>query len=134
MLEIEPIKVLLIDDDEDDALIAQALLSDISGGQYIFDWCATYEDGLQEMMTNQHHVHLLDNSLGRSTGLELFQEALEKGCHIPAILLTGTLQPEIHQRAREAGFFSYQVKGQLDSRELARLIQQAIDHHPMVVG
>ena len=34
MLEIEPIKVLLIDDDEDDALIAQALLSDVSGGPH----------------------------------------------------------------------------------------------------
>ena len=41
-----PIRVLLIDDDEDDFLLTRDLISEL-GGRYSLDWIASYEGGLE---------------------------------------------------------------------------------------
>src|SRR5262245_8794839 len=41
-----PVRVLLIDDDQDDFLLARDLIHEL-GGQYSLDWIDSYEEGLE---------------------------------------------------------------------------------------
>ena len=46
-MKIETIKVLLIEDDEDDYILTRELLSEVKGGKYALDWAPSYEEGLK---------------------------------------------------------------------------------------
>ena len=41
-----PLRILLVDDDEDDYIITRDLLHDIKGQLYDLDWQAAYQDEL----------------------------------------------------------------------------------------
>ena len=100
--ESDVVRVLLIDDDEDDALIAKSLLSDICGITFEVDWVSSY-DGIHTHFTqNQHHICLLDYCLGSCTGLDVLGEVLQYGCRMPIIMMTGTADREIDQKSDKA--------------------------------
>jgi PAS domain S-box-containing protein len=120
------IKVLLVEDDEDDYIIARDLLSEIKGDRFALDWEKTYPGGLKALMRNQHDVCLADYRLGEKTGLDLLHAALEHGCHAPIILLTGTGDQQIDVAAMQAGAADYLVKGQLRADSLGRSIRYAL--------
>ena len=46
-MKSETIKVLLIDDDEDDYVLTRELLSEVKAGKYELDWASSYEEGLK---------------------------------------------------------------------------------------
>ncbi|HLH56527.1 MAG TPA: response regulator, partial [Verrucomicrobiae bacterium] len=120
------IKILLVEDDEDDYIIARELLAEIPGHRFTLDWVNTYEKGLQNMVLNQHDVVLVDYRLGAENGVTLLRAALEKGCQAPVILLTGAGQHEIDLEAMQAGAADYLVKAALRSDTLERSIRYAI--------
>lgn len=124
---IDRIRVLLIDDDEDDALIAQSLLSDIHGITFDVDWVSSYEGIRTHFTQSQHHICLLDYCLGSCTGLDVLGEVLQYGCRIPIIMMTGTTDREIDQKAIRLGAADYVVKGQVDSLMLERVIRHACE-------
>src|SRR5882757_6786931 len=88
MPEDEILKVLLVEDDEDDFIITRDLLSEIPGKKFFVEWAKTYEQGLELMALNRHDVCLLDYRLGAFNGVELLRSAIERGCQSPIILLT----------------------------------------------
>ena len=50
------IKVLLIEDDEDDFVITRDVVSEIRGNRFTVDWAKNFESGLATMCLNQHDV------------------------------------------------------------------------------
>jgi signal transduction histidine kinase len=118
-----PIRILLIDDDEDDFLEARALLDDIPGLAFVLDWVKTYEAGLEALARREHDVYLLDYRLDGRTGLEL----LRQGAHGPApiILLTAQGDREVDLQAMEAGAADYLIKGRTGPQDLERSIRYA---------
>jgi DNA-binding response OmpR family regulator len=70
-----PLRILLIDDDEDDYVLVRDLLVMTEAAEYQLDWAAGYEDGLRSIMETRHDAYLLDFHLGSRTGLELLKEA-----------------------------------------------------------
>ncbi len=46
MVSNDPIKVLLIEDDEDDYILARDYLNEIKTTSYHLDWVATYTAGI----------------------------------------------------------------------------------------
>jgi CheY-like chemotaxis protein len=60
----EIIKVLLIDDDEDDYILTRELFSSVKIGKYVLDWAPSYEEGLKVIQRREHHVCLVDYRLG----------------------------------------------------------------------
>lgn len=121
------IKVLLIEDDEDDVVITRKLLSRIEGTSYPLDWVATYEAGLEAILKGEHDICLLDYRLGELNGLDLLRQAVERNCKIPVILLTGQADREVDLRAARAGAADYMVKGQVTTPLLERSIRYAIE-------
>ncbi len=127
-MEGETVRVLLVDDDEDDFVMARDLLAEIkSAARFDLEWIATYDEALERMRQCVHDVCLLDYRLGERTGLELLREALEGGCNLPVILLTGHGDREVDVEAMKAGAMDYLVKGQADPALLERSIRYAIE-------
>jgi len=122
----ELIRVLLIEDDEDDYVLARDLLSEIPDQRFVLDWERTFEDGLASLLSGQHEVALVDYRLGARNGIELLRAALEGGCQAPIILLTGSGQHQIDLEAMEAGAADYLVKASLQANALERSIRYAI--------
>jgi FixJ family two-component response regulator len=127
MTELETIRVLLVEDDEDDYFLVKDLLKEIKGGVYELEWMKTYETGLATMMCNKHDVCLIDYRLGAHNGLELLRTALAGGCAAPLILLTGMGQHEVDVAAMKAGAADYLVKAKVDVYQLERAIRHAIE-------
>lgn len=121
----KPIRVLLIDDDEDDYLLTRDLISEL-GGRYSLDWIASYEEGLEAICTETHDVILLDYRLGTRSGIELLREAQAHRCSGPIILLTGQGQSRTDLEALDAGADDYLEKSGLTAAILERSIRYAL--------
>ena len=74
------IRVLLVEDDEDDFILARDMLSSIRTWRFEVDWKRSYDAGLQAALENRHDVCLVDYRLGAQNGIELLEAALAGGC------------------------------------------------------
>lgn len=119
------VKLLIIDDDEEDFFLVQDLLADISQ-TCILDWASTYETGQQLLREDRHDLCLMDYKLGAHDGIELLKFAHEVGFSGPIILLTGMHQIEVDRQALHAGAVDYLVKSKLSAEQLARSIRYAL--------
>lgn len=123
-----PLKVLLIEDDEDDYLLTRDLLGEVERESFDLDWVATYDAALEAIRRCQHDVYLVDYRLDRQDGIELVHQAQSLGCKAPIIMLTGQGDHDIDLKAMEAGATSYLVKGRIDAPLLERTIRYAVEH------
>jgi signal transduction histidine kinase len=122
-----PIRVLLIDDDEDDYLLTRDLL--VEAGGLTLDWAPGYEAGLEAVAKGGHDVVLLDYRLGGRTGLDLLREARRRGHNRPTILFTGRGEREIDEAAMASGAADFLEKSKLDATSLDRAIRYTLLQH-----
>jgi two-component system, cell cycle sensor histidine kinase and response regulator CckA len=126
-LEALRVKVLLVEDDEDDYILTRDLLGKARERQFMVDWVSNWRQGLETMLSNRHDVCLVDYRLGAENGIDLLRTALQQGCQSPIILLTGQGEHEIDLEAMKAGAADYLVKGQLKAEMLERSIRYALE-------
>ena len=126
MNNIPMIKILLIEDDEDDFIITRDFLDDLSDQQYHLDWARNQAEAREFFQQDVHDVCLLDYSLGAHTGLQLMAEAQQLGFSAPTIMLTGHDDSELDADALSAGAVDYLVKSQLSPARLNRVIRYAV--------
>jgi diguanylate cyclase (GGDEF)-like protein/PAS domain S-box-containing protein len=124
----EPLRVLLVEDDEDDYLITSDMLVAQERARFEVDWCADYADALGAIGRQEHDVYLIDYRLGAHTGLELVRDGFAKRPRAPVIILTGQSDYEIDLEATSLGVTDYLVKQDLDPAVLERSIRYAISH------
>jgi diguanylate cyclase (GGDEF)-like protein/PAS domain S-box-containing protein len=125
----EPVRVLLVEDDEDDYLITRDLLAAQDRTRFALDWAASYEAALAGIAGEAHDVYLIDYRLGARTGLELIREGFATRGLAPVILLTGQSDYEIDLEAAALGVTDYLVKQEIGPLTLERSIRYAISHH-----
>lgn len=124
----ETIKVLLVDDDEDDYVITRDMLIDQERVRYSVDWRPGYDEALAAIREQAHDVYLIDYRLGARTGLELVREAFASRPAAPVLILTGQAAYETDVEASAIGVTDYLVKQELDPSSLERSIRYAISH------
>ena len=123
------LRVLLVDDDEDDFIITEAFLSEIEGQRYNLTWVSSYEVALETIKRDQHDIYLLDYRLGEYNGLDLLRKVVAEGCTAPIILLTGQGDHDVDVEATKAGAMDYLVKGRIDAAMLERSIRYAVERN-----
>jgi signal transduction histidine kinase len=128
---MDRLKVLLVDDDEDDYVFTRDLLAEIGGERFAVEWAESYERGLARILEDSFDICLLDFRLGVRTGLDLLREAREGSCRVPVILMTGQGDQEIDLEAMRSGAADYLVKGKIDAAGLERSIRYAVQHRRM---
>jgi signal transduction histidine kinase len=121
-----PVRILLVEDDEDDFVLTRDLLADIPDSQFELDWVSDVDQALEEMCRNKHDLFLIDYGLGRIDGLSLLKSAAERGCTAPIIILTGHGRRAIDLGAMQAGAADFLEKSRLDSALLDRSIRYCL--------
>jgi signal transduction histidine kinase len=121
----EPIRILLVDDDEDDYIIARDLLKEAGRNSFEVVWVSTYETALEAIGQEAYDVYLFDYRLGERNGLELLQEAVVTGICAPVILLTAQGDHDVDKAALELGASDYLDKRTLSTELLERSIRYA---------
>ena len=127
MNDPELIRVLLVEDDEDDYILTRGLVSELRRQRFQLEWFKSYQLGLEAMLRNQHDICLLDYRLGAKNGIDLLREAVAGGCQSPIILLTGLGQHQVDVEAMKAGAADYLVKSGLQADALERSIRYALE-------
>ncbi len=122
-----PIRVLLVDDDEDDYILTRDWFDEFRVAGSELEWVNSYSLARDAIAQNRHDVYLVDYRLGEGNGLELLSEAIANGCTAPIILLTGKGDREIDIEAMKAGAADYLEKSQLTAPLLERSIRYAIE-------
>lgn len=123
----DPIRVLLVDDDQGDFELTQAMLSEAAHGKYQLDWVPSHGEAIEALRKNVHDVYLVDYVLEEPTGTELLREAGRLGVDAPLIMLTGRGNPAVDLEAMKAGAADYLVKGQIDPEVLDRVIRYSLE-------
>lgn len=122
------IRVLVVEDKEDDFAFVRLLLSKRTLQHYELEWASTFEQGRAAIARGDHDVALFDHNLGPETGVRLLREAVEAGITTPIILLTGADSLQIDQEAAASGAADYLSKANLDTIHLERSIRYALRH------
>ncbi len=120
------LKVLLIEDDEEDYILLRSILS-ACPRKMLLDWAGSFDAGLRAISSCVHDVVLVDYRLGQRNGLELLYLANNSGCDVPVIMLTGQGGYEIDVEAMKAGAADYLVKEQITPDLLDRSIRYSIE-------
>jgi len=138
------IRVLLIDDNEEDISEIKDLLIEASGLggaevdrskpqgiEYLVDVASTYTDAIRSLVQNKYDVYLLDYIIKDSphNGIELLKRANAGGCVSPVVLMTSLADDDIDLAAEEAGAAGYiNKKHDLEPRTLTHIIRYAVCH------
>ncbi|HRW50217.1 MAG TPA: response regulator [Caldilinea sp.] len=121
------LRLLIIDDDEDDFLLTSDLLNQVAGQPVHATWAESYEAALAYIRRDDHDICLVDYRLGAHDGLELIKTAVALGCRAPMILMTGQGDHSIDLLAMQAGAVDYLVKGEVDAAMLERSLRYALE-------
>lgn len=121
-------KILLVDDDEEDYMLAREMLKEAKGRKFDLHWVPTYDQGLEQALHGDFCAMLVDYDLGgRRTGIELIRAVCEAGCPFPLILYTGRGTFEVDLEAMQAGATLYITKNEANPLLLERAIRYAME-------
>ncbi len=119
-------KVLIIEDNESDALIVSLLLEDIPNTRYQTIHKTSLQEGIDALKEIQFDVVLLDLHLPDSFGFETLNKLLFVHPDANVIVLTGQQDKKIGTEAVSVGAQDYLVKGTFDSEWLGRALNYSI--------
>jgi PAS domain S-box-containing protein len=126
-MEEQVVKLLLVDDDEDDYLLTKEYLNDITDKKFEVTWAPNFEKGAHEIKYNSFDILIFDFLLGGRNGIDLLITAKQLGCESPIILLTGRGDLKTDMEAMRLGASDYLVKSELDTEKLDRSIRYALE-------
>jgi len=137
-MDRQSIRVLLIEDDPDDALLIREMLSEsrASGSgrpAFTIKWAKRQSEGLELLASGETDIVLLDLNLPDSRGLDTLAPFGAQATEVPVVVLTGLADELTGVQAVRQGAQDYLVKGQLDSRSLSRSLHHALERHHMLV-
>ena len=121
-----PIDILYIDDDYEDFLLTEAMLSTKGRNDYRLKWAENAESGFATLQQTNPDVCLVDYRLGNDNGLDFVRRIVESGFDGPVILLTGMSSEELDRAALGAGAVDYLVKRDVNATLLTRAIQYGL--------
>lgn len=126
-MQPQRIKILLIEDDEEDILITRNLIRKIKTWEIQLDVISDYDAALRAVERREHDAYLVDYHLGRHNGLEVIRHAMTVGCEAPKVLLTGYDARQVDVEASQCGAADFIPKGQISSSQLERTIRFALE-------
>ena len=129
----EIIRVLLIEDNEDDALIIREILAQATGAPFDLEWADRLATGLARLAKGGIDVVLTDLGLPDSQGLDTCTTVHAQAPDVPIVVLTGLEDTGLAVQAVQAGAQDYLVKGQIDSNLLVRAMRYAIERQQLLV-
>ncbi|MGA3007803.1 MAG: response regulator [Opitutaceae bacterium] len=126
MFKTASIRVLLVAEDEGDYRTLGGYLAEISQA-YQLDWVRGGDEGLQRIAEGRHDVVLLDQQLGRMSGLDVLWQALANDSRAAFVFLTARTDRAFDELVLRAGAADHLVKPQINAPLLDRAIRYALE-------
>lgn len=120
------IKLLIVEDDEDDYLLTSGALLASDLFQFQLDWARSADEAREFLRKNDHDLCLMDYRLGAEIGLNLVRESMDLGFTAPIVMLTGQEDVNVESEAAAAGAVDYLLKDKLTTAQLQRTIRYAL--------
>lgn len=127
MAREEPTRVLLIEDDPDDAWTVRRMLEEVQDTEFELRMVGRLDGGLECLAENGIDVVLLDLNLPDSLGLETLSKTRAQDADVPIVVVTALDDPELAVEATTADAQDYLVKGRWDGALLRASIRYAIE-------
>ncbi len=124
-MNLDGIRVLLVEDNPGDARLLTELVRDTGAGQWKLVHVDRLSTALDRLSREPFDVMLLDLSLPDADGLDTLIRAHGEAPRIPIVVLTGHDDEALAVRAVRAGAQDYLVKGRMDGDLLVRSIRYA---------
>ncbi|MBN2736200.1 MAG: response regulator [Spirochaetales bacterium] len=127
---VEIIKILIVEDSEDDLFLIRELLKSNEITNYIIYEARSGEIGLNKCLENKYDCIILDYKLPDMSGMKFLENlyTLHDMTYIPVIFLTGVGSESIAVSAMKAGAQDYLCKDKISDDVLNRTIRYAINH------
>jgi len=126
---MDKIKILFFEDSPGDAGLIEEMIDESVYCSCQLEVVETLNEGLNYLGLNEVDLILLDLGLPDSDGMDTFNEVKSNNSNIPIIILTGLSDEEFAIKAVGEGAQDYLVKGEVDSRLLARSMKYAIERN-----
>lgn len=123
----KPVRVLIVDDEEDDFILTSEQIKDIPARKFEIEWCSTYKKAVDRIRQADHDIYFIDYRLGIKTGLDLLREPSLMKNEEPIILLTGQGNQAIDHEAMKLGAVDYLIKSELNPEKLERCIRYSLE-------
>ena len=126
-MKSEGLKILLVEDDEDDAFFIKDLIAERDlNPRPVIKHALNPQSALDFLEKITFDICLFDFRLGKIDGIDLLRMVRQKDISTPIIFLTGQGDQEIAVEAMKSGATDYRTKGSLTSESLFQSIRFAI--------
>ena len=121
------LKVLIVDDDEDDIFLVREMLREgLLETDLILDYALTGADAVSLINKGDYDIFLLDLHLGKADGLSILKYIHDKNSSVPVVFLTSQGDQEKAVEVMKAGATDYLIKSKLSVESLTQSIRSAI--------
>jgi signal transduction histidine kinase len=128
-----PIRVLLVDADEDGVVLLRGMIAGMAAPANV-ERAASFGVGLERMTSHRYDAHLVASRLGTKSGVDLLRAYRESGGDSPVILIADEPERAEDLAASESGAADYLVRDRLDATLLERSIRYAIEASRRAAG
>jgi DNA-binding NarL/FixJ family response regulator len=125
-MNAQPIHVLLIEDNPNDAELVELFLDQGLAGSFVLDRAARLSTALRKLAQGGFDVVLLDLLLPDSAGLSTFRRVHAAAGEVPIVVFSGADSDQDALTAVRMGAQDYLIKGKTDARLLARSVRFAL--------
>ena len=127
MMRMQKIRILLIEDDAEDADLLQEIISERNAHLFEIEWVKRLRAGIERLAQGGIDIVLLDLSLPDSQGIDTLKRIQAEGRSVPIVVLSGLDDEAMAFTAVQLGAQDYLVKGEVDNRLLVRALRYAIE-------
>jgi len=126
-LKYSQMKILIVEDDEDDYILLQELLIDAIGNSASITWADDFKSAQTKIVSEDFDFYFLDNRLGAELGLDLIAKIKQQfETAPPIIMLSGIDDHQTDLDAMAKGADDYLVKSELTAHLLERTFRYSL--------
>lgn len=125
MSEDEVIRILYVDDDQEDQKLVSSILRTTKKNKYVVETVQTIEDALAKLK-DSYTVFLVGYNPGKEEQLNLIKEIKALRKYAPLIMLSGKDSETLNKEVLGMGVADYLIRGQFDAKTFERRLQIAI--------
>ncbi|MHC4216190.1 MAG: response regulator, partial [Planctomycetota bacterium] len=126
----EIIRVLIVDDDSEDAMIIQRYMEQFTGYMVETEHAENPHSALEKIADTDFDLIILDNRLGLGvTALDVLEDYNRRKIDIPVIAITGQGDEQTAVDLMKLGAYDYINKGNVNARMLEKTVLNAIERH-----
>ncbi|MFC6438870.1 response regulator [Bowmanella sp. JS7-9] len=129
--QLPRVRILLIEDDEDDYILTRDSLEQLPHWQVEVVWASNAGEGLNQLTHQHFDLCLLDYQLGAHTGIDVLRQINQSDSAPPVVMLTGQADSQVDEAALDAGATDYLLKAEVDSGRFIRSIRYALARRDM---